>query len=40
MLTITNVQLILYLASDSDPVINGEPVGAWTHKVWDAAFGS
>ena len=28
------------LASDSDPVINGEPVGAWTHKVWDAAFGS
>ena len=28
------------LGSDSDPVINGEPVGAWTHKVWDAAFGS
>ena len=28
------------LASDSDPVINSEPVGAWTHKVWDAAFGS
>ena len=28
------------LSSDSDPVINGEPVGAWTHKVWDAAFGS
>ena len=28
------------LASDSDPVINGEPVGAWTHMVWDAAFGS
>ena len=26
--------------SDSDPVITGEPVGAWTHKVWDAAFGS
>jgi len=23
-----------------DPVINREPVGAWTHKVWDAAFGS
>ena len=28
------------LGSDSDPVINAEPVGAWTHKVWDAAFGS
>ena len=28
------------LGSDSDPVINNEPVGAWTHKVWDAAFGS
>ena len=28
------------LGSDSDPVITGEPVGAWTHKVWDAAFGS
>ena len=28
------------LGSDSDPVINKEPVGAWTHKVWDAAFGS
>ena len=28
------------LGSESDPVINGEPVGAWTHKVWDAAFGS
>ena len=28
------------LGSDSDPVINEEPVGAWTHKVWDAAFGS
>jgi len=28
------------LGSDSDPVINSEPVGAWTHKVWDAAFGS
>jgi NitT/TauT family transport system substrate-binding protein len=28
------------LGSDSDPVINGEPVGAWTHKVWNAAFGS
>ena len=28
------------LGSDSDPVINGEPVGASTHKVWDAAFGS
>jgi NitT/TauT family transport system substrate-binding protein len=28
------------LGSDSDPVINGEPVGAWTHKVWDVAFGS
>jgi NitT/TauT family transport system substrate-binding protein len=28
------------LGSDSDPVINDEPVGAWTHKVWDAAFGS
>ena len=26
------------LGSDSDPVINGEPVGALTHKVWDAAF--
>lgn len=28
------------LGSDSDPVINKEPVGAWTHEVWDAAFGS
>ena len=28
------------LGSDSDPVITGEPVGAWTHKVWNAAFGS
>ena len=28
------------LGSDSDPVITGEPVGAWTHKVWDTAFGS
>ena len=28
------------LGSDSDPVINSAPVGAWTHKVWDAAFGS
>ena len=28
------------LSSDSDPVINKEPVGAWTHEVWDAAFGS
>jgi NitT/TauT family transport system substrate-binding protein len=22
----------------SDPVISAEPSGAWTHKVWDAAF--
>ena len=28
------------LGSDSDPVITGQPAGAWTHDVWNAAFGS
>lgn len=28
------------LGSDSDPVITGQPSGAWTHDVWNAAFGS
>jgi len=27
------------LSGGSDPVITKEPVGAWTHKVWDKAFG-
>jgi len=26
------------LAGGSDPVISKAPSGAWTHKVWDAAF--
>ncbi|HUZ63346.1 MAG TPA: ABC transporter substrate-binding protein [Acetobacteraceae bacterium] len=28
----------ILLASKTDPVITRKPVGAWTHKVWNAAF--
>ena len=27
------------LGGGSDPVISKKPEGAWTHGVWDAAFG-